>query len=276
MIQHATKITLVPTAGLCNRMNAILCGCYVNSKFHYPIDVYWEKTNDCCALFSDLFQPIAVPEIKILPLIKWYLKPATKRNLFFPKMLRVFKFDRDYDGSLPQVYSKHIEQLVNGKKDVYVTSYNRFCIIDHDMNNVATIFKPQTDIESIITQVSSQFSSYTVGVHVRRTDNIHAINNNPIEKYISLMDHEVEMHPDVIFYVASDSNEVKQFLRERYEGKGCRVIICEWTLQRNSLQGMKDAVAELYILGKANKIIGSTHSTYSTMAARLYGKEIVI
>lgn len=47
------QITLVPTAGLCNRMNAILSAIALNQHYHYPINIYWEKTSDCCAEYTD-------------------------------------------------------------------------------------------------------------------------------------------------------------------------------------------------------------------------------
>ena len=74
------QITLVPTAGLCNRMNAILSAIALNQHYHYPINIYWEKTSDCCAEYTDLFQPIEIEDITISSLHKFYLKPGGKNN----------------------------------------------------------------------------------------------------------------------------------------------------------------------------------------------------
>ena len=59
----------------------------------------------------------------------------------------------------------------------------------------------------------------------------------------------------------------KKYIIKRF---GDRIITGNWDLTRNSVQGMKDATAELYCLGRTSKIIGCTKSTYSLMASWLY------
>lgn len=93
-----------------------------------------------------------------------------------------------------------------------------------------------------------------------------------MEAFYYMMDEEIERDEKVKFYVASDDEECKQQMRERY---GDRVVTAEWNLSRDSVEGMKDAVAELYCLGSTRKIIGSARSSYSNMAAKLNAIEVV-
>lgn len=90
---------------------------------------------------------------------------------------------------------------------------------------------------------------------------------------MSYMDKEIESHPEVKFYIATDDNGVKEEMRSKY---GKRVITHEWDLRRCSVKGMQDAVAELYCLGHTNKILGSDHSTFSINASHLYDIPLVI
>lgn len=86
------------------------------------------------------------------------------------------------------------------------------------------------------------------------------------------MDDALEEDSSTMFYVASDDEKAKNDLRHQY---GDKVIMHDWVLERFSVQGMKDAVAELFCLARTNKMIGSANSTYSMMAASLYNIPIM-
>lgn len=53
------KITLVPTAGLGNRIFAIIHSISVSIDLGCDIDIYWEKTKDCHVNFTDIFKPLS-------------------------------------------------------------------------------------------------------------------------------------------------------------------------------------------------------------------------
>lgn len=266
------RITLVPTAGLCNRMNAILCAIVSYEQYKIPTEIYWEKTNDCYAEFSDLFKPLNHPDIKIMPLNKLYLKPGSKKNLFLPSLLRKFMFDASYDGT--KIANKKLSETCNNKNNIYITSYNLFTPIPPIKFKVAQYFRPTNEIKGIIDDIiQNHFSTNAVGVHIRRTDNISAINNSPIENFIQIMDTEISTNPNTIFYLATDSQLTKKELVKRY---GKRIVSLAGVLNRNSIEGMKNAVIDLYCLGNTKKIIGSHSSTYSIMASKLYQNQLII
>lgn len=268
------KITLVPTAGLCNRMNAILCAIASYEQYKIPTEIYWEKTNDCYADFSDLFEPLNHPNIQVKPLKKFYLKPGGKSLLYMPNILRFFYFDVSYNANKLSIMESKLDSLCRNKERIYITSFNRYCIIPPIKDLVSTYFKPAKDIEEHFNEVTENYyTPNTIGVHIRRTDNLAAIRNNPIEKYISLMDNELRVESDTNFYLATDCDEVRTKMIERY---GERIIPTRYTLNRSSVQGMKDAVTELYCLGKTKKIIGSSNSTYSQISSDLYKIELVV
>lgn len=264
-------ITLVPTAGLCNRINTILCGIASYERNLFPMKIYWKKTEDCKAEFAELFRPLNFEGLKVEPLQKFYLQPGSKRNLFIPDLLKKIYFDVCYTGN--QIANKNLEDSCKGFNRIYITAYNRFCNVSVNHLNVGDLFKPTDEIEQRINTITSKYTANTIGIHIRQTDNTAAIKNNPIEKFINFMDKELSLCPETTFYVASDSQEVKDMLTKRY---GSLIIPTSWNLTRNSVDGMKDAVADLYCLGRTNKIIGCTNSTYSLMASRLYQKELIL
>lgn len=266
------KLTLVPQGGLCNRMNTILSAIALNqaNNFKYEINIYWEKSHDCYVHFDELFEPLQIKNITIHPLKDFHLKSGGKRTLFLPNLFRIFKFDASYNGN--KISNLHIEELINNKKDVYISACNRFCLYEIQ-ESIGNYFKPNQDIEKRIQAITQQFTDSTIGIHIRRTDNILAIKNNPISKFITLIEKELTINSNTKFYIASDDVNVKQELANKFPNK---IIQNNWELRRDTENGMKDAVAELYCLGRTKKIIGCGHSTYSLMASWLYNSPIIL
>lgn len=264
------KITLVPTAGLCNRINAIVSAfALCHKEPQISIDIFWEKNKECYADFTDLFLPIENNQIHIYPLTQFYLKPARKRNLFIPAYLRKIYFDNTYSGS--KISNQPIGNWIIDNNRIYIESSNRFCAIPFH-GDISDLFKPTNEIEQIIKEVTNQYTENTIGVHIRRTDNSYAIHNSPISLFYQYMDNEIEKNSNTKFYIASDDKSVKNNIITRY---GNRIITKEWKLERYSIQGMKDAVAELYCLSRTNKLIGSPNSTFTILASKLNNKPLI-
>lgn len=260
------KITLLAYAGLCNRMNTILSAIALRERNKdVDIDIYWSKGKECYARFSDLFQPIdQFKGITIHELHSFFLEKGKKSNLYLPTLARRFMFDAEL--FCREIRDNNIEDYMVKYPNLYIRSYNRFCKYIHN-RSIAEIFIPKEDIQNVIDDVTSQFSDYTIGIHIRRTDHTFCIEHNPLGKFELQIDKEIALNDNVKFYVASDSPEEKQALISKY---GDRIITHRWDLRRNSLQGIKDAVAELYCLGLTKKILGSFDSTYSEVASQLY------
>ena len=268
-----STIDLIPIAGLCNRINAIMSAIGLCQKYEsVQINVYWPKNSDCFAQLSDLFNPLSyhkLHNIRFSELRNPLLQPPTRKNLHITTFLRYPFYSQQYLGST--ISNNDIEDILDQYSKVYIYSDNRFCkYVCPDL--VGDVFSPISKIAQRVDHIKSSFSNHTVGIHVRRTDNVVSIKESPIEKFFALMDKEIGQYPDSRFYVASDSLEVKRLLVEKYDE---RIIQCDWDLNRTTVQGMQDAVAELYLLGSTCKIFGSKGSTFSTVASRIKGIPIV-
>ena len=143
------EITLVPHAGLCNRICAVTSGAlYAGNHPEVKMRILWQKTKDCCANFDDLFQQpdsIRIEELKGLKDM-----PAGKRNLYLPNLWRFFLYDRCINDGFAQ--RDHFDENVKGKNKVYVYSYslfNEFCMRE----SVADFLKPTKEISDRITSV---------------------------------------------------------------------------------------------------------------------------
>ena len=59
-------------------------------------------------------------------------------------------------------------------------------------------------------------SNNVVGVHIRRTDSKKSIQYSPTSKFIDLMRSEIDENNEVKFFIATDSPEEEQQLKEAF------------------------------------------------------------
>ena len=71
---------------------------------------------------------------------------------------------------------------------------------------------------------------------------------------------------NTVFYLATDSEEEKRQLKQLF---GQRLHCADQQAERGTLQGMEDALTEMYLLAGTSRILGSAASTYSMTAATI-------
>jgi hypothetical protein len=108
------------------------------------------------------------------------------------------------------------------------------------------------------------FEKGAVGVHIRRGDHTKAKERSKTSAFIKAMDAEPV---DTVFVVATDSENEKTFLTEKYKE---RVWFPAESLSRMTQKGMNSAVMDFMALARCKKILGSYNSSFSELAA-LYG-----
>lgn len=254
-------LTTIPYAGLGNRIRAIASGVFISQILNAESTIiYWNKTKDCYANFHDLFKPIALPNIILKENTSLLNKIATKNNLFIPKIIQklyydqcIYNFNKNKDGDITNIIKAKSKLLL----------YSCHSMSNH--YNLKNIFIPTNEIEAEIKDVTKAFNN-TIGVHIRRTDNINSIQQSSNESFIKKLNQEIDLNNKVQFYLATDDIQVKKFFLKTY---GDRIITCWDDIDRNTLKGMKSAVKDLFCLSSTNKIIGSAYSSYSEIAAEL-------
>ena len=123
-------------------------------------------------------------------------------------------------------------------------------------------FRPIKALQERIDRQALRLGQKCMGVHIRRTDNAKAIADSPTEAFIERMKQESD---DTIFYLATDSEDVKRQLRGIFGDS--RIITSQSKADRGSVSGMQDALVELYTLGRCGHILGSSFSTFAMTAA---------
>ena len=263
------EVKIIPTGGLCNRLRAIATGIAVAERYQSEAIIYWNNSIGLKADFKDLFQPINNRHITLKENQKWIYKiDGTKDYLKRALLLHLLSEQCIFNYSIYRSNSDIYEKLKKQYKNTLLLISCYPMCKEYELKN---IFVPQLDIQKRIDKVVQNFTKRTIGIHIRRTDNIESIKSSPLEAFINSINAELKKDAHTKFYLASDDDHVKDILEEKFPDS---IITIREDVDRNTLEGMKFAVVDLFCLSKTQKIIGSVFSSYSQIAAELGNIEI--
>lgn len=257
-------IDLVPIGGLCNRMRMIDAGLELGRRLQMPVRAHWMPSKDLGCPFHELFQPIDGLEIVEG---MWLASRLAFRFGRRPGLMHLSGWlwsTRYYYWNENKRLAHEVALLtpLQQRRHVHIISDARFV----EPAEPYRVFRPLPMLQASVDRVVQQFGPRTVGVHIRRADNVLAIERSPDHLFISAMDNELEANGDTRFFLATDSMEVKRDLRARY---GDRVITNHALLDRTSREGMQHALVELYALSNTHHILGSYFSSFSQAASEI-------
>lgn len=257
-------ISLVPVGGLCNRMRAIDAGIALQRRIGVPLRVYWESNDGLNCPFHRLFQPI--PEIELIEGLPWTSRQLLRFGRFHDpiKVLSWLTGTAYYhhDEHERLVRDAHPQRSLLSTRRLHIISFARF----HPTPEKYHSFRPIPELEMRIAEVASQFTTWTIGVHIRRTDNINAITVSSTSKFRDAMEKAVVMEPRTKFYLASDCPDTIKELRDHF---GDRIITADIPASRKSEEGIQQAVVELYALSRTSYMFRSHFSSFSRTAAEI-------
>ena len=84
---------------------------------------------------------------------------------------------------------------------------------------------------------------------------------------------EVELNPDVKFFVASDGDEATKRILDLFEERV--ITTANSNPQHTFLDGQKEAVLDLFGLAATSRIIGFKYSSFATTASLLGNKPLI-
>lgn len=259
-----------PAGGLCNRLRALDSAIALAKAINKPLHLIWRRNNRLNELncnFSSLFN---IPDI-ITKLSQPYTPHFVKRiikNLY----LYQFKCQRTY-------FQKDIENLlkrnynfvkIRNYRSIYISTASKFYNNPHPFSDLV----PKPKISNIVNDIVNRFNSNTVGVHIRRTDNINSRSISGIKKFMKKMDGEIHQNPQINFFLATDDPKVEKFLVERYFEKV--IVYPKRDLKRSNPVAIEDALIDLLCLSKTTKILGSYWSSFTDIASQINNVKLVI
>lgn len=267
-----SHITLCPVGGLANRMKVVDSAVALWQDAGIKADIIWFQRAELNCRFSELFEDLRCEGVKIkeasLKDRILYDRPRRK-NLWLPIIPQSLLFNaRMYEPMATRLYREHFDFASwASTHNAYVAACERI----HEPaagSRIFASFVPIKKLRLAIERRCASFGDRTIGVHIRRTDNVAAIQHSPTCLFIERMQQEIQRDNNVRFYLATDSDSEKRTLLQTF---GDRIISTTLTADRRSVAGMQEALVELYTLSHTDMIIGSAHSTFSETAAQIGG-----
>ena len=267
MMKSRSNITFVPDGGLANRMRAIAAAIRLSEQIEANLEVIWFQDWGLKCDFEDLFLPIDRENVHLRNATmkdKLFYDRPRRRNFHLPVLFQKFLFDVRVGGTDCQ-HSKCDFMTICRNRNAWLSSCYYF-FAQEIPKNAMEMFKRQERIQEEIDKVAAKFGNHTVGVHIRRTDSQKSIVESPTHLFVEKMKQEPD---NTIFYLATDSEEEKKTLKDVF-GEN-RIITSENEADRFTVSGMMDAMKDLYLLAKTDRILGSYGSSFSEISS-LIGK----
>lgn len=252
------------TGGLCNRIRAINAAYMLATVKKDDLKIIWKQNQEIMTPFYDIFKIEDLQdgvEINVLNIPYKKTKIGRRLNILYNRIYRIGKNVVEIKKHMGQV-GKYINPFepVFGKKNVYIESYDEF--LEPKMGQI--LFFSNYIMEKVASLIKDD--EY-IGVHIRRADHLISIANSTTEDFINKMDELVCMNENQKFYVASDSKNEIERLKEHFPNR-----IMEYKdkiLDRSNVQGGVDAAIDLCCLSKSKMILGSKGSTFGLEAAKM-------
>lgn len=266
-------ITVRPYGGLANRMRVIDSAFQLAKRNNACVRVIWELSDELNCPFDSLFETSKDLQVEEIVLSKTQRRMNEGIRRFF--QLVKIRYPFGYSACLyDKEILKHIEtgndlnELLKSSTDIFIRTVHKFYEDVHSFKE----FDPVSSLKEKIEGYAAQYSEHTIGLHIRRADNKMSIKFSPLSGFTDLMDEAILKNQDSKFFLATDSPEVEELIKSKY---GNRIIVHPKTLDRNTATGIQDSVVDLYCLSKTKRIVGSFYSSFSEVAARINGIELI-
>ena len=259
-------IHLIVTAGLGNRMRSMASAIALGRDQGRPVRVDWCINDGCNAPFRSLFRDIPGVRVDDVRLIRPGPLGLLSRGLTAVR-LRCGYYDLVLgdEAIVAGVREGSIAGLFAGHRRVFVNTFHRFWGDPPFYPD----FILADDVQRIVDAETRRIGTEYVGVHVRRTDHVRAIESSPLDAFVTAMRRSVEER-DSTFFLATDDGGVEEALRREFPG---RIATSARTRARDTPEGMRDGLVDLAMLSRSRSILGSYWSSFSRTAAEWGGIE---
>ncbi|MEI6789988.1 MAG: hypothetical protein WCK42_02275 [Myxococcaceae bacterium] len=252
--------------GLGNRLRALASGYALAKQTGRTFVIDWQASSDEVPVsFNDLFKnEISTPEKQTL-----HLNRARKINVNSLGRDGLVEISVDKDDAARVIQIESYFRFINEGLS--------FDDIQKDYVDFLKKLSPVAEIENTVEKFSESLSDVSIenriGVHFRSftlpsDSNFKA--KNPLEvrrtTMLNVMEEQSRQGQQTYFFVATDDPEMLLLMKQKF---GSKIISREKTVDRSTLGGMQDALADWYLLARTNRVIGTIDSSFSDEAAFL-------
>ena len=265
------KLTLVPSGGLANRMRAVASAYNLCLAVGSSLEVVWFRDWGLNAAFCDIFEPVEAAHFSLreATLADHLVNDRPRRhNLWISELPQRLLYQRrinERDVTPLKRQGFDFEAWARGKR-CHMSCYQEFGNCPDAL--YARLFRPVGAVAERVEARTKEFSDYTIGMHIRRTDHGEAIAQSPTRLFVEAGMREAERHKDMKIYLATDDEGVKGELRQAF---GDMVLTAGEAASRGDVDGIRGGLADMYTLARTRHIYGSAGSTFWVMAGRIGG-----
>ena len=264
-------IFLRPQGGLANRIRVISSAIWLSKITSHKLNVIWEINSDLNCDYNTLF--CQKEEFNLIPFPEKFKYLHHTNNPKFSKRVKAYLRNRflgiqytlNEGDFLYRGFSEveKIRRVARLNKNLFISTTQAF----GEWREYVHCIKFHQDIVNRIKKDELKLSNKTIGLHIRRTDNLIAIQNSPVALFEKLIESLCKNSANPIIFLSTDDEVVKNHLC----GSFSNIKTFRHQLNRNSREGMINAAIDLLTLSKCQAIYGSYWSSYSELAS-LIGK----
>lgn len=255
-------------------MRTMISGINLAQHLGKELKVIWKTELDFNCQYHKLFGPnkyFDIHEAKIKNIYSSFNRSSLKRNSL--KLInRINGFDLVIcEQDLHHTFFNHdfkVASLSKYKK-IYIRNCEQFF-----GGNQWNSFEPISEIQEKIETITASFPKNSVGIHIRRTDNGKSIQFSPLSKFIELMQKEIELDNNILFFLATDDLNTQNSLAKLFSNRN--LIFYEKEFSRSEQRGIQDACVDLFCLSNCQRIFGSYWSSFTEVASYIHGANISI
>jgi hypothetical protein len=276
-----SELIINPVGGLANRMRALTSGLALAKELGVESHIIWLRNWELNARFDDLFE--MSDEFKNVNFVypsklKYELTYSypRKRSLYVSKLYHQRYFGLSFFGTqntYMSIFKNESPAVVKNMFEQSISQSDKDCFLmgcsdmyPYQNSYYRSLFIPKSSLKDRINLICEELGSNSVGLHIRRTDNAKSIANSPDQLFYDAIDTILGQNPQTKFYLATDSQATKSQFAKRY---GDRIVYNPREACRGTVEGVQDAVVELFTLSSTCRILGSYYSSYSEAAAKL-------
>lgn len=244
-------IIVQPLGGLCNRMRTIAGAVDLANRLNRQVVVIWTSDPTLNAPYKLIFDtaPFKIIECKL---------PSCKYRFYYHYYKDVLGYHIIDDTWIIANCRGNSSDWINDLKDIYIYSCQNITLSDDfTMFSLSPVLRQRINADIC--------DNNTIGIHIRRTDNLNSIKYSPTSSFIKKIEEELQENSKAKFYLATDDKNEELELVERF---GNHIITYKKeALDRNNSKAIQDAAIDLYHLAQCKKIYASYFSSFSDVAA---------
>ncbi len=255
-------------AGLANRLRVIDSAVSLAEKLDRRLEIIWNKERSLLCRYDDLFQPHEAFRVRN----QWYDTPRTAlrpwESLSFVIRERIgMEFSLGRRTWLIDKHPSFLERMDFSRypkqNRIFISTAHRFA-----SGTFLASIRPLPDLQDQIDRITGDFGSNTYGMHIRRGDSLLSVRNSPSDLFFAKTQEILSREPGAKIFVATDDASLRASLSAAFPGA---ILFRNKPVVRNSKEGIRDALIDMWCLSRTRKVFGSFYSSFSATSAMIGG-----